>query len=131
MPARRPGGKAVSRKARQRHVPRTPRPASTTGATPPPDTIEATDPTLVADAPAGSAVAEPATPAPAAAPSRRRGSAPPVGAGISSGSGLSARERADYHYVERDLRNIGILSLVMLGLLIGAWLVFNALGLVG
>jgi hypothetical protein len=131
MPARRPGGKAVSRKARQRHVPRTPRPASTAGATGSPDAVEATDPTLVADATAGSAVPEPAAPAPAAPPSRRRGSAPFVGASTSSGSGLSARERADYHYVERDLRNIGILSLVMLGLLIGAWLVFNALGLVG
>jgi hypothetical protein len=132
MPARRPGGKAASRKARQRNVPRTPRPASTAGATTPADPVEATDPTLVADAPAGPAVPEPAASAPAAPPSsRRRGSAPFVGAGTSSGSGLSARDRADYHYVERDLRNIGILSMVMVALLIGAWLVFNALGLVG
>ena len=128
MPARRPGGKAASRKARQRNVPRTPRPASSTGATASPDAVEATDPTLVADTPV---VPEPAASGPAAPPSRRRASAPFVGASTSSGSGLSARERADYHYVERDLRNIGILSLVMLGLLIGAWLLFNALGLVG
>ena len=131
MPARRPGGKAVSRKARQRHVPRTPRPASTAGATASPDVVEETDPTLVVDAPAESAVAEPAASAPAAPPSRRRGSAPPVGASMSSGSGLSARERADYHYVERDLRNIGILTLIMAAMLLVAWLIFNATGLIG
>jgi hypothetical protein len=33
--------------------------------------------------------------------------------------------------VERDLRNIGILSLLMAVLLIAAYFLFNALGLVG
>lgn len=128
MPARRPGGKATSRKARQRHVPRAPRPASTPPSAPSTDVVEADEPAVLADAPV--TVEAAVTPSAAATPSRRR---PPsvAGAGISGGSGLSARERADYHYVERDLRNIGILSLVMLGLLIGAWLLFNALGLVG
>jgi hypothetical protein len=128
MPARRPGGKAASRKARQRNVPRTPRPTSTPPASPPADAVvePVGDSALTVDAP----VSAPAAAAAASAPSRRRTSAPPT-ASISAGSGLSAKERADYHYVERDLRNIGILSLVMVGLLIGAWLIFNALGLVG
>jgi hypothetical protein len=129
MPARRPGGKAVSRKARQRHVPRSPRPA-TPPATPPADAVDeaAVEPTVVvADAaPAPEATAPPR----ASTPSRRRPTPAPA-AGISSGSGLSARERADYHYVERDLRNIGILTAVMVAMLVGAWLLFNALGLVG
>lgn len=46
------------------------------------------------------------------------------------GSSLTDRERAEYHYVERDLRNIGILTAILLVLLIAAWFVFNALGLV-
>jgi hypothetical protein len=50
---------------------------------------------------------------------------------MSTGSGLSARDRADYHYVERDLRNIGILTLIMAAMLLVAWLIFNATGLVG
>jgi hypothetical protein len=48
-----------------------------------------------------------------------------------SGSTLTASERSEYHYVERDLRNIGILSLVMVGLLILAWVIFTATGLIG
>ena len=124
MPARRPGGKAVSRKARQRNVPRAPRPASTPAPTPPPDEVveAAAEAAPVLDAP----VAAPA-PAPSQAPARRR-SSPGPSAGLSSGSGLSAAERSEYHYVERDLRNIGVLSLVMLALLVVAWLIFNALG---
>jgi hypothetical protein len=47
------------------------------------------------------------------------------------GSSLTDRERAEYHYVERDLRNIGILTAVLLALLIAAWFLFNALGLIG
>jgi hypothetical protein len=48
-----------------------------------------------------------------------------------SGSTLTDRERAEYHYVERDLRNIGILTVVMLALLAASWFLFNALGLIG
>jgi len=53
----------------------------------------------------------------------------PAAAGI--GSSLSVRERAEYHYVERDLRNIGILSALLAVLLFVAWLAFSALGLAG
>ena len=103
--ARRPG-KAASRKARQRYVPRTPaRPAQPVAA---PD----------------------ATAAPDAAPDApRRAEAPQPS--IAAGSTLSVRERAEYHYVERDLRNIGILTAVMVVLLAVAWAAFTALGLVG
>ena len=127
MPARRPGGKAASRKARQRNVPRTPRPAAAPPAAPPVDAVvePIAEPDLVAESPVSAAASATST-----APPRRRTSSPPT-ASVSAGSGLTARERADYHYVERDLRNIGILSLVMVALLVGAWLLFNALGLVG
>ena len=46
------------------------------------------------------------------------------------GSSLTERERAEYHYVERDLRNIGILTAILFAALIAAWFVFNALGLI-
>ena len=105
-------GKAASRKARQRYQPRTPRP------TPAPAPEEAT--TSTGGAEASRTITTPEPP---------RRSPSPV-AYASGGSTLSARERAEYHYVERDLRNIGILTLVMLVVLVTAWFVFNSLGLV-
>lgn len=122
MPARRPGGKAASRKARQRYVPRTPQTAA------PAQRPSPADPAVEALVEPVSAVEAPPSPAASSAPSRRR--AAPVAA-TSAGSGLSARERADYHYVERDLRNIGILTLIMAAMLLVAWLIFNATGLIG
>ena len=101
-------GKAASRKARQRNVPRAAaRPAAPIPAplVAGPDAVETTS----VDAP--------------------RRVTPPVAAGI--GSSLSLRERAEYHYVERDLRNIGILSALLAVLLFVAWLAFSALGLAG
>ena len=106
-------GKAASRKARQRYVPKTPRPK-------------------VAPSPAADAVAVPPVGTPDAReavsldPPRRT---TPVTYGT-GGSTLTTRERAEYHYVERDLRNIGVLSLVMAVMLVGAYFLFNALGLV-
>jgi hypothetical protein len=104
-------GKAASRKARQRYQPRTPRPTPT----PAPE-----DATSTAGPDASRTVTTPEPP---------RRSPSPV-AYASGGSTLTARERAEYHYVERDLRNIGILTLVMLVVLVAAWFVFNSLGLV-
>ena len=92
----------------------------------------------------------PMSPPPAAAPPpaegrRRRGgrrrvargaaarigpgrSAPsPVRAYAGGGSSLTDRERAEYHYVERDLRNIGILTAILFALLIAAWFVVSAI----
>ncbi len=105
-------GKAASRKARQRYVPKTPRPAPTS------------TPDAVAVPPVGTPDAREAV----SLDPPRRTTAVTYGAG---GSTLSIRERAEYHYVERDLRNIGILSLVMAVLLVAAYFLFGALGLVG
>jgi hypothetical protein len=107
VPRARRAGKAASRKARQRQVKR---PAVPAGPTAP-----------VAVPPVGTPDARAAT---SLTPPRRATSATPTG------SILSDRERAEYHYVERDLRNIGVLTVLMVGLLILAWLVFSATGLV-
>jgi hypothetical protein len=105
-------GKAASRKARQRYQPKTPRPA-------PAPAPEAVSPEVADEVP--TTVREPEPP--------RRST--PVPSYATGGSTLSARERADYHYVERDLRNIGILSLVMAIILVIAWFVFDAMGIIG
>ena len=60
--------------------------------------------------------------------SPRRVSAPTA---ARTGSTLTTRERAEYHYVERDLRNIGILTAAMAALLFLAWVAFSALNLTG
>ena len=106
-------GKATSRKARQRNVPRPPRtagPAATPAAEP------------VAIPPVGTPDAREAA---SLTPPRRMTPVP-----ASSGrSQLSSADRAEYHYVERDLRSIGILTAVMAALLLLAWFVFVALDL--
>lgn len=108
-------GKAASRKARQRYVPKTPRA---------PRPVQAPAPEAVAIPPVGTPDAREAI---SLDPPRRT---TPVTYGT-GGSTLSVRERAEYHYVESDLRNIGVLSLLMAVLLVGAYFLFNALGLVG
>lgn len=101
-------GKAANRKARQRKVQRS--------AAPPPVSVPAS---------ADSDAVEPATAVTApSAPAPARGN-------LIASSQLSASERNEYHYVERDLRDIGILTLVMTGLLLAAWFAFRALGLLG
>jgi hypothetical protein len=67
-------------------------------------------------------------PAPARATPRRTGRADPRFT-ISGPSRLSEGAAAEYHYVLRDVRNIGVLVAVMAVLLIGAVLLFHALGL--
>jgi hypothetical protein len=114
--ARRPGGKAASRKARQR---RPQRPAAPM----PPSTARVDVPM---PEPRASAVDAHAAPTP------RRISAPSAERALAgTGSSLSAHDRAEYHYVERDLRNIAILTAVMFVLLAAAWAAFTALGIVG
>lgn len=120
--ARRPGGKAASRKARQRRtqrpLPPTPPSSAASPATPP---LPEARPSAV-EPPAGTTTA----------PRPRRASAPSAERALSgTGSSLSAHDRAEYHYVERDLRNIGILTVAMLVLLAAAWAIFTALGIVG
>ena len=50
-------------------------------------------------------------------------------AGLYGSSRLSEAAHLEYHYVERDLRNIGVLVLVMLALLIIATIVLNVIGI--
>ena len=104
-------GKAASRKARQRKLQRSAPPVSPrpTAAIPPVGTPDARE-AVSLDPPRR-----------VTAPSPERAYA---------GSTLTDRERAEYHYVERDLRNIGILTALMLVLLAASWLLFNALGLI-
>ncbi len=117
--ARRPGGKAASRRSRQRRAQR-PLPPPTAAATP--QSIEEAG----LEERAEESREEP-----------RKASAPVVSvpsaarAFSGGGSSLTDRERAEYHYVERDLRNIGILTLLMFALLFAAWFAFNALGIIG
>ena len=115
--ARRPGGKAASRRSRQRRHQRPLRPPSDAAA---PSVEEAG-----LEERAEESREEPRkASAPVSAPSAARAFA-------GGGSSLTDRERAEYHYVERDLRNIGILTVVLFVLLIAAWFVFNALGIIG
>ena len=111
-------GKAASRKARQRNVPRAPRrPAAPLAPEGPLDPAIAVPPVGTPDARAAISLDPPRSiPAPTAA---------------GYGSTLTTRERAEYHYVERDLRNIGILSVAMVVGLAIAWVIFNQLGLIG
>ncbi len=100
-------GKAASRRSRRRHVQRTARPAAHAGLpVPPVGTPDAREAASLDPPPRR-------TPSPTA----------------STGSTLTDRERAEYHYVERDLRNIGILTAVMTAMLLVAWFAFSALGL--
>ncbi len=114
-------GKAASRKARQRSDQHRSAQRASRPATPvPPPPVEPD----VAVPPVGTPDAREAV---SLDPPRR----PRPLASAAPGSTLTSRERAEYHYVERDLRNIGVLALVMFGLLLLAWAVFSALNLTG
>lgn len=108
-------GKAANRKARQRSAAQ--RAASRPAAPPPAPTAIPVPPVGTPDAREAVSLDPP-----------RRVTAP-VAARL--GSTLTTSERAEYHYVERDLRNIGVLTAVMAVLLFLAWIAFSALGLVG
>jgi len=110
MPRR--AGKAASRKARQRNVRRAAAPAAPASAS---AASAAIPPVGTPDAREAASLDPP-----------RRVASPTV---FSPGSSLSTRERAEYHYVERDLRNIGILTAAMAVLLFLAWIAFTALNL--
>jgi hypothetical protein len=108
-------GKAASRRARQRKAQRPNIPAR-------PPSVASPDAAAAAESTRAESVS--AAPAPVSTVPRR-GRASTFGTG---GSSLTDMERSEYHYVERDLRNIGILTAAMIGLLIVAWLVFSATG---
>jgi len=108
-------GKAANRKARQRSAAQ--RAATRPAGAPPAPPATTVPPTGTPDAREAGSLDPP------------RRVTTPVSAGL--GSTLTTSERAEYHYVERDLRNIGILSAVMAVMLFLAWIAFSALGLVG
>jgi hypothetical protein len=101
-------GKAANRRSRQRppRRPVIPQPAPR----PPADDAEKTD-------------AVSASPAPAPAPR-------PMPAIYAGASRLSERAAAEYHYVGRDLRNIAVLTALIAIILLVAWLVLPATGLI-
>ena len=47
---------------------------------------------------------------------------------VAGPSRLGERAQQEYHYVIRDLRNIGVLVVVMAALLAVAYIVFNVMG---
>jgi hypothetical protein len=49
--------------------------------------------------------------------------------GMAGPSRLSERAAAEYHYVARDLRNIGVLVAIMVVLLAAATILVNVLGI--
>jgi hypothetical protein len=122
------GGKAASRKSRQRPVRR---PA-------PPARPAPTAPAAGQAGGAGSPAASAALPAPSTGDRRAtralesgapaRPPAPDPGA-VYGSSVLSQRARAEYHYVARDLRNIGVLTAVIALLLALAFVLFRVVGL--
>ncbi|HSK94717.1 MAG TPA: hypothetical protein VLA76_11765 [Candidatus Angelobacter sp.] len=109
MPRR--AGKAASRRARQRAAQRGSRPAPSL----PRPQADAVPPIGTPDAREAESLNPPP---PAAAPEPVMGE-----------SRLSGRAQSDYHYVERDLRSIGIITLAMVAMLLVAWVVFQSLGL--
>ena len=117
------GGKAANRKAKQRRMQRPATPPRTAAPASPADdaALAATD--LAAEASA--AIVPPARPA--HEPARRVTRDPRQL--VAGPSGLGERARQEYHYVQRDLRNIGVLVVIMAGLLAVAFVVFNVMGI--
>ena len=117
------GGKAANRKAKQR---RAQRPST------PPRPVAPIEPTLSEEM----FDAEPMRTAAVAAPAARESVREPVRkpsrdprAMIAGPSRLGERAQAEYHYVIRDLRNIGVLVVVMAAILAVAFIVFNVFGI--
>ena len=119
------GGKAATRRQRQRAANR---PAQRPAAAAPPagtSSTGASEPSRVEAVPTSAAA-----PAPAAiptTPSRRRAST--IAADLYGSSRLSEKAAAEYHYVVADLRNILVLSAVLAGLLALAFILVDVLGI--
>lgn len=113
-------GKAASRRDRQRRAQRSPAPRPAAPARPLPGVVsEAVE----------AAAEQRSVPRPApAAPAPRPGRADPRFT-VAGPSRLSERAAAEYHYVVRDLRNIGVLLAIMGVLLVAAVIGFGALGM--
>jgi hypothetical protein len=73
--------------------------------------------------------AERADRVPASRPKAPRGGRADPRFAVAGPSRLSEAAVAEYHYVLRDVRNIGILVVIMAVLLVGAVILFHALGI--
>lgn len=124
MPRR--GGKAASRRDRQRRAQRKAlqRPAAPPTAARPIGGVVSEAVEAAAERRVEAAAPRPASPAASSAP--RAGHADPRFT-VSGPSRLSERAAAEYHYVARDLRNIGVLIVAMAILLGVAVVAFSAL----
>jgi hypothetical protein len=121
-------GKSANRRARQRRArgaaqPRGPVTQPT--ASSPADVVDAELAAVPREAPSQATVREAAAPSAAASRARRADSRVTVG----GPSRLTERAAAEYHYVLRDLRNIGVLMVVMAALLAAAAVGVNVLGI--
>jgi hypothetical protein len=122
------GGKAANRKAKQRKAQRpvsAPRPAAPMDAAASGESFAA-DP-MRAEAPA--AVATPAAPREIPARESTRKVTRDPRSMVAGPSRLSERAQQEYHYVQRDLRNIGVLVVIMAAILVVAYVVFNVMGI--
>ena len=119
------GGKAATRRQRQRATakPAAPRPVARPAA-PPPATVT-TETHTDHSTSTSVAAATPTTGVPTTPPRAR----PTLATGPAGSSRLTEKAMAEYHYVRMDLRNIGILSLVLLALLGVAYVIVNVLGI--
>lgn len=123
MPARR-SGKANSRQARQKRQQQ--RSSQRASLQQPMAAATGSDIGVGGEATAG----RPATAAAAAATAPARPAKPTSKFEALYGSSrLTEQAHLEYHYVERDLRNIGVLTVVMVALLLLAWVLFQVLGL--
>ncbi|MGI8872353.1 MAG: hypothetical protein ACR2KI_07120 [Candidatus Limnocylindria bacterium] len=112
------GGKAASRQARQRRRERS-------GQTRPP-TIPPTESAAPTQPPVASLSTSAAPAARSATAQRAR---PDPRLSLTGPSRLGDRARQEYHYVGRDLRNIGVLVALMGAILLVAFVILSATGL--
>ena len=119
------GGKAVTRRSRQRKAQRSATPARPKAA--PEADATAASGEFASSAPAA-AVEAPVAPKPAPRPSASQRANRAPGATVVGSSRLGERAVQEYHYVRRDLHNIGVLLLIMAAMLIAAFVLFNVVG---
>jgi hypothetical protein len=120
------GGKAVTRRSRQRKGQRSATPARPKAA--PETDVTAASGELVSSTPAA-AVETPVAPKPPSRPSASPRASRAGGGTVVGSSRLGERAMQEYHYVRRDLRNIGVLLLIMAVMLVAAFVLFNVVGI--
>ena len=120
-------GKAATRRQRQRSTNRSARPAAPSMPARGPDALDRAEPITETVAAATTQATAPAASPPSATARVRppRRGTPLVG----GASRLTEQAAAEYHYVTADLRNIGVLFLVLIGLLAVAFVVIEVLGI--